>query len=67
MAEKKRWVREVKTVSTFPPRGLFNKDADTIARTRESDGPAPSSLTTSAAASFTKRIALVTACSSETW
>jgi tRNA(adenine34) deaminase len=28
----RRWVREVKTVSTFPPAGLFAKDADTIAR-----------------------------------
>jgi tRNA(adenine34) deaminase len=30
--DKKRWVREVKTVSTFPPPGTFNKDARTIAR-----------------------------------
>jgi len=28
----KRWVRKVKTVSTFPPPGLFAKDAKTIAR-----------------------------------
>ena len=28
----KRWVRKVKTVSTFPPAGLFKKDAATIAR-----------------------------------
>jgi tRNA(adenine34) deaminase len=28
----RRWVREVKTVSTFPPPGLFAKDAETIAR-----------------------------------
>jgi hypothetical protein len=27
-----RWVREVKTVSTFPPAGLFTRDAETIAR-----------------------------------
>jgi tRNA(adenine34) deaminase len=37
MAEKrkpndKRWVRKVKTVSTYPPQGLFTKDAKTIAR-----------------------------------
>ena len=38
MARKQRkrdprlWVREVKTVSTFPPAGLFAKDAETIAR-----------------------------------
>ena len=30
--EPRRWVREVKTVSTFPPAGLFAKDAETIAR-----------------------------------
>jgi tRNA(adenine34) deaminase len=30
--KKKQWVREVKTVSTFPPRGLFTRDAETIAR-----------------------------------
>ncbi len=28
---KKRWVRGVKTVSTFPPEGTFTKDAETIA------------------------------------
>ena len=28
----RRWVRNVKTESTFPPEGLFNKDARTIAR-----------------------------------
>ena len=27
----KRWVRGVKTVSTFPPDGTFTKDAETIA------------------------------------
>jgi hypothetical protein len=27
-----RWVRKVATVSTFPPPGLFNRDAETIAR-----------------------------------
>ncbi len=32
-AEKKRWVRDVKTVSTFPPEGTFTKDAETIAET----------------------------------
>jgi tRNA(adenine34) deaminase len=30
---KKHWVRDVKTVSTYPPEGLFTKDAGTIART----------------------------------
>ena len=28
----KRWVARVKTVSTFPPEGLFTKSAPTIAR-----------------------------------
>ncbi len=32
MAARKNWVREVKTVSTFPPKGLFTRDARTIAR-----------------------------------
>ena len=41
--------------------------APTIARTRDNEGPAPSSLTTSAPPSFTNRIALRTASSSETW
>jgi tRNA(adenine34) deaminase len=30
-AEKQRWVSEVKTVSTYPPEGLFTEDAETIA------------------------------------
>jgi tRNA(adenine34) deaminase len=29
---KKKWVQDVKTVSTFPSEGLFTKDAETIAR-----------------------------------
>jgi len=29
---KKRWVASVKTDSTHPPAGLFNKNASTIAR-----------------------------------
>lgn len=38
MAERKRttprrWVAQVRTESTFPPKGLFTKDAATIART----------------------------------
>lgn len=32
MATKNRWVSKVKTVSTYPPKGLFTKDAQTIAR-----------------------------------
>jgi Protein of unknown function (DUF3175) len=42
MAEKKKkWVREVKTVSTYPPRDLFTKDAETIARTMASKKVSP--------------------------
>jgi Protein of unknown function (DUF3175) len=33
MAKTKKWVRKVKTVSTYPPKDLFKKDAQTIART----------------------------------
>jgi tRNA(adenine34) deaminase len=29
---KKRWIRKVTTVSTFPEKGIFTKDAETIAR-----------------------------------
>jgi len=38
---KTRWVRDVKTVSTFPPEGTFNKDAETIARTMASKKVSP--------------------------
>jgi hypothetical protein len=43
MAEqkKKKWVREVKTDSTHPPKGLFTKDAATIARTMASKKVSP--------------------------
>jgi hypothetical protein len=41
MAEKKRWIRDVKTVSTYPPRGLFTRDAETIARTMASKKVSP--------------------------
>jgi hypothetical protein len=40
-AEKKRWVRGVKTVSTYPPEGLFTKDAETIAQTMASRKVSP--------------------------
>ena len=30
-AKKGYWVHNVKTVSTFPPEGIFTKDAETIA------------------------------------
>ncbi len=32
MTAIKRWSHKVKTISTFPPSGLFTKDAATIAR-----------------------------------
>ena len=31
-APNHRWVSKVKTVSTFPPEGIFTKDAETIAQ-----------------------------------
>ena len=37
----RRWVRGVKTVSTYPPRGLFKRDARTIARTLASKRVSP--------------------------
>ena len=39
--DKRRWVRDVKTVSTFPPAGLFTKDAKTIARVMASKKVSP--------------------------
>jgi tRNA(adenine34) deaminase len=41
MAEPKKWIKNVKTVSTFPPTGLFTKDAETIARTMASKKVSP--------------------------
>jgi tRNA(adenine34) deaminase len=41
MAEKKKWVRGVKTVSTSPPKELFTKDAETIARAMASKKVSP--------------------------
>ena len=40
-AAKKKWVARVKTVSTFPPEGLFTKDAATIARSLASKKVSP--------------------------
>ena len=39
--KKNRWVAGVKTVSTFPPPGLFTKSAATIARTLASKKVSP--------------------------
>ena len=44
MAAKKagrRWIADVKTVSTYPPPGLFTRDAATIARTLASRKVSP--------------------------
>lgn len=41
MAEKKKWVRKVKTVSTSPPNELFTKNAETIARVMASKKVSP--------------------------
>jgi uncharacterized protein DUF3175 len=38
---KKYWVANVKTVSTFPPKGTFTKDAQTIARVMASPKVSP--------------------------
>jgi tRNA(adenine34) deaminase len=38
---KRRWSSRVKTVSTFPPAGLFAKDAETIARVMASKRVSP--------------------------
>lgn len=40
-APRKKWVRDVKTVSTFPPQGLFTKDAETIAASLASKKVSP--------------------------
>jgi hypothetical protein len=40
MAERK-WVAKVKTVSTFPPKGVFTKKAETIARSLASKKVSP--------------------------
>ena len=44
MAERKKWVRGVKTASTHPPEGLYTKDAQTIARAMASTKVSPKGL-----------------------
>ena len=39
--QKKRWIARVTTVSTFPPPGLFTKDAATIAKALASKRVSP--------------------------
>lgn len=34
--KEKNWVRNVRTVSTYPPKNIFTKDAETIARVMSS-------------------------------
>jgi len=40
-AEKAKWVKSVKTVSTYPPAGTFTKDAPTVARIMASQQVSP--------------------------
>ncbi len=40
-ADRQYWVHNVKTVSTFPPEGLFTRDAQTIARAMASKKVSP--------------------------
>jgi hypothetical protein len=37
----RRWSHQVQTASTFPPEGLYTKDAETIARTMSSKRVSP--------------------------
>jgi hypothetical protein len=39
--QQKKWVRDVKTISTYPPQGLFTKKAETIARSMASKKVSP--------------------------
>lgn len=39
--QKKRWIAGVTTVSTFPPPGLFTKDAATVAKSLASKKVSP--------------------------
>jgi hypothetical protein len=43
-ATKRRWSHKVKTVSTYPPQGLYTKDAETIARVMASKKVSPKGL-----------------------
>ncbi len=40
----KKWVQDVTSVSTFPPKDLFTKDAETIARVMASTKVSPKGL-----------------------
>jgi hypothetical protein len=41
---EKRWIKGVKTVSTFPPPGTFTKDAESVARIMASKKVSPRGL-----------------------
>jgi hypothetical protein len=41
MTKPKKWVQDVKTVSTFPPEGTFTKDAESVARIMASKKVSP--------------------------
>lgn len=41
MPAKKKWSHKVKTVSTYPPKGIFTKDAATIAKSLGSKKVSP--------------------------
>jgi Protein of unknown function (DUF3175) len=41
MPKKRKWVRRVRTESTAPPKDLFSKDAQTIARTMAKKNVSP--------------------------
>lgn len=44
MPRRRRWSQQVKTVSTFPPEGMFTRDAETIARVMASKKVSPKGL-----------------------
>ena len=44
MTKPRKWVRNVKTVSTYPPKDLFTKDAQTIAKTMAKKSVSPGGL-----------------------
>lgn len=41
MPTKKKWSHTIKTVSTYPPRGIFTRDAEAIARVMASKRVSP--------------------------
>jgi hypothetical protein len=41
MPKAKNWIQNVKTTSTYPPNGIFTKDAKSMARVMSSKGVSP--------------------------